>query len=193
LSEIPDLLRGIDGVGIVSVHYAGVVEHDIYTAPGVEVVNKALDIGLLGDVANLELLVWGAVHKVGYLTLISTLWADGTSCFSLARAFSRAAPEISAIKTFAPSLAKRIQVSRPIPLQVVRKAVQTDLRGRIQGWLQHRIGMTHQTCCGHFHVTIARDFEATKCQGSQSSSLLHIHGNEKSDTKECFCRCLRGM
>lgn len=47
---------------------------------------------------------------------MSTLWAEGTSCFSFAAAFSRAGPEMSAIRTLAPSLAKRMQVSRPIPL-----------------------------------------------------------------------------
>jgi hypothetical protein len=50
-------------------------------------------------------------------TWISTLCADGTSCFSFAEAFSRAGSEMSAIRTLAPSLAKRIHVSSPIPLQ----------------------------------------------------------------------------
>jgi hypothetical protein len=44
------------------------------------------------------------------------LWAEGTNCFSLAEAASRAEAEISAMRTLAPSLAKRMHVSRPIPL-----------------------------------------------------------------------------
>lgn len=50
------------------------------------------------------------------LTLISTLWADGTSCLSFAEALSRAMAEISAMTTLAPSLAKRMHVSSPMPL-----------------------------------------------------------------------------
>jgi hypothetical protein len=48
--------------------------------------------------------------------LVSTLWAEGTSCLSFAEAFSRAGPEMSAMRTLAPSLAKRMHVSRPMPL-----------------------------------------------------------------------------
>ena len=50
------------------------------------------------------------------LTLNSTLRADGTSCLSLAEALSSAGRDMSAMRTLAPSLAKRIHVSKPIPL-----------------------------------------------------------------------------
>lgn len=53
------------------------------------------------------------------VTLVSTLWAEGTSCWSFSRARKRAGAEMSARRTLAPSRAKRIEVSRPIPLRDV--------------------------------------------------------------------------
>ena len=53
LGEVPDLLWGIDGVGVVSMHDACVVEHDVYAAPRVEMVDQSFDIGFLGDIADL--------------------------------------------------------------------------------------------------------------------------------------------
>lgn len=53
------------------------------------------------------------------VTSVSTLWNDGTSCLSFAAARSRAGAEISAKRTLAPSFAKRIEVSRPIPLEIM--------------------------------------------------------------------------
>ena len=57
----------------------------------------------------------GKVGGIG-LTMTSTRFAAGTSWRTLARAFSRAGAEISAMRTLAPSLANRMLVSRPMPL-----------------------------------------------------------------------------
>jgi hypothetical protein len=46
----------------------------------------------------------------------STRGAEGTTSLTLANAFARAGSDTSAIRTLAPSRAKRILVSRPIPL-----------------------------------------------------------------------------
>ena len=54
LSKIPDLLGGVDGIGVISVHDACIVEHDVDTAPSIEVVDESLDIGFLGDVTDLS-------------------------------------------------------------------------------------------------------------------------------------------
>jgi hypothetical protein len=48
--QVPDLLRRVDGIRIVSVHDAGVVEDDISTAPAVLRLDHGLDVGFLGDV-----------------------------------------------------------------------------------------------------------------------------------------------
>ncbi len=73
-------------------------------------------IGFFGDVTYLGSVSWPLGKERHILTLISTLWAEGTSCFSFAEALSKAGAEMSAIRTLAPSRAKRIEVSRPIPL-----------------------------------------------------------------------------
>jgi hypothetical protein len=39
LSEIPDLLRGVKSVSVVSVHDTSIVEHDINTTPGIEMLD----------------------------------------------------------------------------------------------------------------------------------------------------------
>lgn len=44
LSEIPDLLGGVDSVIVQGVHDAGVVEEDVESAPGVDVLYHGLDI-----------------------------------------------------------------------------------------------------------------------------------------------------
>ena len=54
LSQVPDLLGCVDGVSVVGVHYTGVVEHDIYAAPGVYVCYEGFNVGLLGDIADLR-------------------------------------------------------------------------------------------------------------------------------------------
>lgn len=51
---------------------------------------------------------------------------DGTTSLSFAIALSKAGAEISAIKTLAPSLAKRMQVSSPIPLKFVFILISLD-------------------------------------------------------------------
>jgi hypothetical protein len=56
LGEVPDLLRGIDGVGIVGVHDACIVEHDVYAAPRVEIVDESFDSSLVGDIADLGMI-----------------------------------------------------------------------------------------------------------------------------------------
>jgi len=53
LGEVPDVFGGGDGVGVVGVHYAGVVEHDVDAAPGVEGFYGGLDVGFFGDVDDL--------------------------------------------------------------------------------------------------------------------------------------------
>ena len=49
-------------------------------------------------------------------TMVSTLGAEGTSSRTLERAMTRAGAEMSAIRMEAPSLAKRMLASRPMPL-----------------------------------------------------------------------------
>lgn len=58
LGQIPDLLRRVHGVCIVSVHDAGVVEHDVNAAPGVEMLDDGFDVGFFGDVASPCLQSW---------------------------------------------------------------------------------------------------------------------------------------
>lgn len=53
VGEVPDGLRGGDGVGVVGVHYAGIVEHYVEAAPGVEGLDEGGDAGLFGDIADL--------------------------------------------------------------------------------------------------------------------------------------------
>jgi hypothetical protein len=53
LGQVPDLLGGVDGVVVVGVHDARVVEDDVQTAPGVDGGDHGLDVGLLGHVADL--------------------------------------------------------------------------------------------------------------------------------------------
>ena len=55
LCQIPDLLWCVDGVVVVSVHYASVVEDDVQAAPGVDVGDDGLNVRLLGDIALLGL------------------------------------------------------------------------------------------------------------------------------------------
>jgi hypothetical protein len=55
LCQIPDLLWCVDGVVIVSVHYASVVEDDVQAAPRVDVGDDSLNVRLLGDIALLGL------------------------------------------------------------------------------------------------------------------------------------------
>lgn len=50
--EVPDFLRGVDGVGVVGVHDPGVVEDDVEAAPGVEVFDCGGYGGLRADVAD---------------------------------------------------------------------------------------------------------------------------------------------
>lgn len=57
LGQVPDLLGSVDGVCIIGVHYACVVEHDVYSTPGVQMVDEGFDVGFFGDVADLALLV----------------------------------------------------------------------------------------------------------------------------------------
>jgi hypothetical protein len=71
LGEVPDLLWGVDSIGVISVHDTSVVEHDIDTTPGIKVVNKSLDISLLGNVTDLDLSLVGGWNKL--LQLSSSL------------------------------------------------------------------------------------------------------------------------
>lgn len=59
LGKVPDGFGGIDGVGIVSMHDAGIVEDHINTTPRVERLNHGLDFGFLADIASLISLVYG--------------------------------------------------------------------------------------------------------------------------------------
>lgn len=55
LSQIPDFLWCVDSIIVVGVHYTGVVEDDVQTAPGVDVCYYGFDVGFLGDIADLSL------------------------------------------------------------------------------------------------------------------------------------------
>lgn len=54
LGQVPDLLGGVDGVVVLGVHDAGVVEHDVHAAPGIERLDHGLDLVFLGDVTLLK-------------------------------------------------------------------------------------------------------------------------------------------
>lgn len=49
--QVPYLLRRVDRVGVVGVHDAGVVVHDVNAAPGVEVPDRGFDVGFFAHVA----------------------------------------------------------------------------------------------------------------------------------------------
>ena len=51
LRQVPNLLGGVDGIGVVRVHDSGIVEDHICAAPGVLGLDHSLDLGFLGDVA----------------------------------------------------------------------------------------------------------------------------------------------
>jgi hypothetical protein len=53
LRQVPNLLGRVDCVGVVRVHDACVVKHDVDPAPGVEVVDEGFDIGFFGNIADL--------------------------------------------------------------------------------------------------------------------------------------------
>lgn len=55
LGQVPDLLGRVDGVGVVGVHDARVVEHDVDAAPRVDVLHQRLDVGLLRHVRHADL------------------------------------------------------------------------------------------------------------------------------------------
>lgn len=55
LGQVPDLLGRVDGVGVVGVHDARVVEDDVQAAPRINVVDGGLDGGLGRDVDDLAL------------------------------------------------------------------------------------------------------------------------------------------
>lgn len=68
LGKIPDLLRRINRISIVGVHYAGVVEEDVKTTPGVDMLNHGFYVGFLGDIGNLgfDLLgIWDELLQSG--------------------------------------------------------------------------------------------------------------------------------
>lgn len=51
LRQVPHLLRRVDRVGVVGVHDAGVVVHDVDAAPCIEAPDRDFDVGLLAHVA----------------------------------------------------------------------------------------------------------------------------------------------
>lgn len=55
LCQIPDLLWGVDGIVVIGVHYAGIVEDDVQTAPGVDVGYNGFNVRFLGNIADLGL------------------------------------------------------------------------------------------------------------------------------------------
>jgi hypothetical protein len=55
LREIPDLLWRIDGIIIVGVHYTGIVEENIETAPRIDMLNHSLHVGFLGNIGDFGL------------------------------------------------------------------------------------------------------------------------------------------
>lgn len=62
LRKIPDLLRRVNSVSIVSVHDASVVENYIYTTPGVKVLDHGFDVGFLRDIGDFGLKLLGVWH-----------------------------------------------------------------------------------------------------------------------------------
>lgn len=52
LSQVPDLLGRVNGVGVVGVHDTGIVEHDVHATPGVEMIDQCGDVGFLGNVTD---------------------------------------------------------------------------------------------------------------------------------------------
>jgi hypothetical protein len=111
------------------VHNTGIVEDDIETTPGIERFDGGLNLSLLGDIANLNSNGQSTHGKIGDFwgdfrrTMVSTRFAPGTNWVILALAFSRAGSEISVIRMLAPSLANRMHVSRPIPLEHVSQDI----------------------------------------------------------------------
>ena len=53
LREVPDFLGGVDGVCIIGMHYARVIEHNVDTTPRVDVLNKSLNVRLFRDITGL--------------------------------------------------------------------------------------------------------------------------------------------
>ncbi|EER43874.1 glutamine synthetase [Histoplasma capsulatum H143] len=51
VSHVPDFLRRIDGIRIISMHDACIIENDITSAPGVLRLYHSLNVGLLGHIA----------------------------------------------------------------------------------------------------------------------------------------------
>ena len=49
-SQIPNPLLGSDRVRVIGVHDPGVVEHDVYAAPGVQVRDRGGNVGFPADV-----------------------------------------------------------------------------------------------------------------------------------------------
>lgn len=62
--------------------------------------------------------------------MVSTRPASGTSSLTFVIAFSKDGPEISVIKMLAPSLANKIEVSKPIPLNGYRVNIGRPYGGR---------------------------------------------------------------
>jgi len=54
LRQVPDLLRRVDGVGVVGMHDAGIVEDDVDAAPGIEMLDGGSDVGFFGDVTGFD-------------------------------------------------------------------------------------------------------------------------------------------
>lgn len=53
LGQVPDGLGSVDGVVVLGVHDAGVVEKNVQTAPSIDGVDNGLNLALLGDVTFL--------------------------------------------------------------------------------------------------------------------------------------------
>lgn len=51
LRKIPDLLGGVDGIGVVGMHDPGVIEDDVNAAPRVELVDHGGHIGFFGHIS----------------------------------------------------------------------------------------------------------------------------------------------
>ena len=63
--QVPDLLGRVDGVRVVRVHDARVVEDDVQPAPGVDALDHGLHVGFARDVA-LDRLEAGSVWHGGF-------------------------------------------------------------------------------------------------------------------------------
>lgn len=70
--QVPDGLGGIDGIGVVTMHNAGIVEDNVQATPGVEGLHCGGHRGFFGDVDD---------------TGLEAAWGGGTEVFEFGEGF----------------------------------------------------------------------------------------------------------